>query len=61
MLLLEGKASEAVAKLSRAVNTEPNSAEAHAALGHAYEEMGEKQNAARENEKAAQLGKQSPQ
>lgn len=56
MLLFEGKAAEALPKLNRAVKADPKSAEAHASLGRAYEALGQKQNAARERAKAAQIG-----
>jgi predicted Zn-dependent protease len=56
LLLLEGKASEALPKLNRAVKADAKSAEAHASLASAYEALGQKQNAARERARAAQLG-----
>jgi arylsulfatase A-like enzyme/Flp pilus assembly protein TadD len=61
MLLLDGKAAEAADKLNRAVNAEPTSAEAHAALARAYDALGQKQSAARERAKAEQLGSANPQ
>jgi arylsulfatase A-like enzyme/Flp pilus assembly protein TadD len=60
MLLLEGKAADALPKLSQAVKVDPKSAEAHAFLGRTYEELGQQQNAERERDKAAQLGAQAP-
>jgi predicted Zn-dependent protease len=61
MLLLEGKAADAVVKLNRAVKADAKSGEAHAALAHAYDALGQKQNAARERAKAEQLGSPNPQ
>lgn len=56
LLLLQGKAADALPKLTRAVKADAKSAEAHASLASAYEALGQKQNAARERAKAAQLG-----
>jgi arylsulfatase A-like enzyme/Flp pilus assembly protein TadD len=61
MLLLQGKAAEAVGKLNRAVKADAKSAEAHAALAHAYDVLGQKQNGARERARAEQLGPASSQ
>jgi len=55
MLLLQGKPDAALSKLNKAVEVEPKSAEAHAFLGRAYDELGQKQNAERERAKAASL------
>ncbi|HVM93306.1 MAG TPA: sulfatase-like hydrolase/transferase [Terriglobales bacterium] len=55
MLLLEGKADAALPKLNKAVKLEPKSAEAHAFLSRAFEELGQKQNAERERAIAAGL------
>ncbi len=60
LLLLEGKAADALPKLRRAVKAEPNSAEAHAFLGRTYEALGQKQNADREKARASRLGARAP-
>jgi arylsulfatase A-like enzyme/Flp pilus assembly protein TadD len=56
MLLLEQKADAALPKLVRAVKIDPKSSEAHAALGHAYEVLGQKRKAEKEQAAAAALG-----
>jgi choline-sulfatase len=56
MLLLEGKAADALPKLGQAVKADPKSREAHAFLARTYEALGQEQSAARERAKAAQLG-----
>ncbi len=55
MLMLEQKADAALPKLLRAVKINSKSAEAHAALGHAYEALGQKRNAEKEQAAAAAL------
>jgi predicted Zn-dependent protease len=61
MLLVEGKATEALPKLGRAVKVEPKSAEAHSFLADVYEKLGQEQNASRERAKVAQLNGQQTQ
>jgi len=58
LLVLEGKADAAILKLSRAVTTEPKSAEAHIFLARAYDALGQSQNADQERKKAADLKNQ---
>jgi arylsulfatase A-like enzyme/Flp pilus assembly protein TadD len=60
MLFREGDAAGALPKLSRAVNVDPKSAEAHAFLADAYEQLGQAQNASRERAKAEELKGQPP-
>lgn len=60
MLLLEKKANAALPKLSHAVKIDPKSVEAHAALAHAYEELGQQKNAEQERAKAASLQPEPP-
>ena len=60
MLLREGDASGALPKLSRAAKVDTKSAEAHAALADAYQQLGQAQNASRERAKADQLKSQPP-
>jgi predicted Zn-dependent protease len=55
MLLRVGDPAAALPKLSRAVKTDPESAEAHAALADVYQQLGQAQNADRERAKAAHL------
>lgn len=55
MLLVEGKANAAIPKLARAVKSDPNSADAHAFLGRAYDAVGDKQKAEQEQATAAKL------
>jgi predicted Zn-dependent protease len=55
MLFREGDAAAALPKLTRAVKVDPKSAEAHAFLADAYQQLGQLQNASRERAKAAQL------
>ncbi|MGA8299975.1 MAG: sulfatase-like hydrolase/transferase [Terriglobales bacterium] len=55
LLLSEDHADAGLSKLTRAVNTDPNSPEAHAFLAEAYEKLGQTQNASEERTKAAQL------
>ena len=59
MLLLEGDATGALPKLTRAVKVNPKSAEAHDALSRTYDVLGKKESAARERALAAQS--QTPQ
>jgi len=60
LLFLEGHPEAALAKLSRAAKADPNSAEAHAFLADAYQQLGQAENASRERAKAAQLKTQPP-
>jgi len=60
MLLLQGKAAEALPKLMRATKVDPKSAEAHAALAQAYAELGQTKNADSERAKAASLKGSGP-
>jgi len=60
MLFREGDAAGALPKLSRAAKVDPKSAEAHAFLADAYQQLGQAQNASRERAKAAQLKAQPP-
>jgi predicted Zn-dependent protease len=60
MLFREGDAAGALPKLSRAAKADPKSAEAHAFLADAYQQLGQAQNASRERTKAAQLKGQPP-
>jgi choline-sulfatase len=55
LLFLEGDAAGALPKLTRAAKVEPTSAEAHAFLADAYQQLGQVQNANRERAKAAEL------
>jgi arylsulfatase A-like enzyme/Tfp pilus assembly protein PilF len=55
MLFREGDAAGALPKLSRAAKVDPKSAEAHAFLADAYQQLGQAQNASRERAKADQL------
>ena len=55
MLLTLGNANGAIPKLSRAIKSDPESVEAHAALADAYRQVGQEQNSNRERAKAAQL------
>jgi predicted Zn-dependent protease len=55
MLLRMGDAAAAAPKLSRAVKTDPESAEAHAAMADAYQQLGQDEDAKRERSKATQL------
>jgi Tfp pilus assembly protein PilF len=50
-----GDAAAAAPKLSRAVKADPESAEAHAALADAYQQLGQVEDAKRERSKAAEL------
>jgi arylsulfatase A-like enzyme/thioredoxin-like negative regulator of GroEL len=58
MLLRVGDPAAALPKLSRAAKTDPESAEAHAALADAYQQLGQALNADRERAKAAHLKEQ---
>jgi choline-sulfatase len=60
LLFLEGHPEAALAKLSRAAKVDPNSAEAHAFLADAYEQLGQTDSASRERARAAQLKTQPP-
>jgi len=60
MLFREGDAAGALPKLSRAAKVDPKSAEAHAFLADAYQQLGQTQNASRERAKADQLKAQPP-
>jgi arylsulfatase A-like enzyme/Tfp pilus assembly protein PilF len=60
MLFREGDAAGALPKLSRAAKVDPKSAEAHAFLADAYQQLGQAQNASRERAKADQLKAQPP-
>jgi len=60
MLFREGDAAGALPKLSRAAKVDPKSAEAHAFLADAYQQLGQAKNASRERAKAAQLKAQPP-
>jgi arylsulfatase A-like enzyme/Flp pilus assembly protein TadD len=60
MLFREGDAAGALRKLSRAVKVDPKSAEAHAFLADAYQQLGQAENSSRERAEAAQLKSQPP-
>jgi arylsulfatase A-like enzyme/Flp pilus assembly protein TadD len=60
MLFLEGHADAALPKLAHAVKVNPDSAEAHAFLADAYQQLGQVGNANRERAAAAQLKSQPP-
>jgi predicted Zn-dependent protease len=60
MLFREGDAAGALRKLSRAVKVDPKSAEAHAFLADAYQQLGQAENSSRERAGAAQLKSQPP-
>jgi len=60
LLFLEGHSEAALPKLSRAAKVDPESAEAHAFLADAYQQLGQMENASRERAKAAQLKAQPP-
>ena len=60
MLFWEGDAAGALRKLSRAVKVDPKSAEAHAFLADAYQQLGQAQNATRERAMAARLKGPAP-
>jgi arylsulfatase A-like enzyme/Tfp pilus assembly protein PilF len=60
MLVVQGKTAAALPKLIRAVKVDPKSAEAHAFLAEAYQQLGQPQNANRERAKADQLKSQPP-
>jgi arylsulfatase A-like enzyme/Flp pilus assembly protein TadD len=60
MLFREGDAAAALPKLTRAAKVDPESAEAHAFLADAYQQLGQLQNASRERAKAEQLKTQAP-
>jgi tetratricopeptide (TPR) repeat protein len=60
MLFREGDAEAALPRLTRAAKVDPKSAEAHAFLADAYQQLGQAQNASRERAKAVQLKTQPP-
>jgi len=60
MLFLEGHADAALPKLAHAVMVNPDSAEAHAFLADAYQQLGQVENANRERAAAEQLKSQPP-
>jgi arylsulfatase A-like enzyme/Flp pilus assembly protein TadD len=60
MLFREGDAEAALPRLTLAAKVDPKSAEAHAFLADAYQQLGQAQNASRERAKAAQLKAQAP-
>ena len=60
LLFREGQAEAALPKLTRAAKADPESAEAHAFLADAYQQLGQAQNANRERAKAVQLKSQAP-
>ncbi len=60
MLFREGNAAAALPKLVRAAKVDPKSAEAHAVLADAYQQLGQAQTASRERAKAEQLRTQVP-
>ena len=60
LLFREGRAEAALPKLTRAAKADPESAEAHAFLADAYQQLGHAQNANKERAKAAQLKAQAP-
>ncbi len=60
MLFREGDPTAALPKLVQAAKVDPKSAEAHAALADAYQQLGQAQNASRERAKAMQLKTQTP-
>lgn len=60
MLFKVGDPAGALPKLIRAAKVDPKSAEAHAFLGDAYQQLGQVQNAVRERAKATQLKTQVP-
>jgi choline-sulfatase len=60
LLFLEGHPNAALPKLERAVKVDPDSAEAHAFLADAYQQLGQPEDANRERAKAEQLKAQQP-
>jgi len=56
----EGDPAAAQPQLIRAAKVDPMSAEAHAFLADAYQQLGQAQNTSRERAKAAQLKTQAP-
>jgi arylsulfatase A-like enzyme/Flp pilus assembly protein TadD len=60
LLFLEGHADAALPKLAHAVKVNPDSAEAHAFLADAYQQLGQAENANRERATAKQLKSQPP-
>jgi choline-sulfatase len=60
LLFLQGDPAAALPKLTRAAKVDPKSAEAHAFLADAYQQLGQTENASRERTKAAQLKTQPP-
>lgn len=60
LLSMQGHPEAALPKLIRAANIDPNSAEAHAYLADAYQQLGKAQEAERERAKADQLKTEPP-
>jgi len=60
MLVIEGRPGDALPKLSRAVELDPGSAEAHKYLADTYQQLGQAEDESRERAKAAQLKNQAP-
>jgi tetratricopeptide (TPR) repeat protein len=60
MLFLEGHPDAALPLLTRAVELDPGSAEAHRYLADTYEKLGQMQQATREREKAAAVQNRTP-
>jgi len=60
LLFLEGHPEAALVKLSRAAKVDPESAQAHAFLADAYQQIGQAEKANQERAKAAQLKSQPP-
>jgi Tfp pilus assembly protein PilF len=60
LLLLEGHPEAARARLSRAVELDPESPEAHGFLAIAYKQLGQTENAERERARAERLKAQPP-
>jgi Tfp pilus assembly protein PilF len=59
MLFLNGTFAEALPYLEKAVQVEPNSAEAHQFLAEVYSQLGQEANAAREHAEAERLNSSS--
>jgi arylsulfatase A-like enzyme/Flp pilus assembly protein TadD len=60
LLFLEGKPEDALARLTRAAKINPESADAHAFLADAYQQLGQVENAQRERSMAEKLKPDSP-
>ncbi len=60
LLFMEGHPEAALPKLTRAEKIDPESAEAHAYLADAYQQLGQPENAERERAQAAQLKAHPP-